>query len=787
MNLKAMRLRFSRPTLALGASGIAVMGAVLAPMGAIAQKPKKALPVAPPSFEKDVAPLVGKYCTSCHSSADSPGGVILPKGLTATAALKKQGMWSKVAKNVANLHMPPQGMPAPSKAERARLVAWVDGAFQEECDLADPGRVTIRRLNRSEYNYTVQDLLGVDATHADDFPSDDVGYGFDNIGDVLSVSPLLMEKYMAAAEKLSKSAIRVPKLRTHEVPGSEFEITDGANADGAGLFFFSSGTGTAKVKLRHAGMYNLRWKMGQQAAGPETAQIEVSVDGTPLAKFDVIAPATKPEWYELPLNLEAGEHKIGVKFLNDYYKAAENGQPQQDRNVLVPLFEAVGPKEGTIPLPKIHAAILPTKPAKEAEDAAAKTALGKFATKAYRRPVTSEETDRLMGVYRMVRRTGEPFERAIQVGVQAVLASPSFLFRVELDPKPTDPKAKRLVNGHELASRLSYFLWSSMPDERLTNLAKSGELGKAEVLDSEVTRMLKDPRATRLTENFAMQWLELRKLATFEPDKERFPNFTEELREDMIAETSAYFDFVRAQDRPILDFLDSKYVFVNARLAKLYGIPNVKGEALQRVATDDPRRGGLLTQASVLTVSSNPTRTSPTKRGKWILEEILGSPPPPPPPGVGQLKDEKRFTDAMTLRQRMEEHRKDPSCASCHRRMDALGFGFENYDPIGAWRTKDGKFAVDASGTLPNGKSFTKPDQLKTILMGQKATFARTFAEKMLTFALGRGMEEADDCFLDAIAANAAKNGYKFSSIVREVVRSDPFRKRRGDGTPAKP
>lgn len=448
-------------------------------------------------------------------------------------------------------------------------------------------------------------------------------------------------------------------------------------------------------------------------------------------------------------------------------------------------FECVGPRETVGTLPKVHAWLIPKPVAKEEQDAAARVALAKFAGKAYRRPPTAEETDRLMAVYRIVRQTGEPYERAIQVGVQAVLSSPSFLFRVELDPAPGNAKAKRLVNPYELASRLSYFLWSSMPDDRLLALAKSGELGKASVLAAETARMLKDPKADRLTEEFAMQWLELRRLATFEPDKARFPAFDDRLRADMVAETTATFDFVRKQDRSIVEFLDARYVFVNARLAKLYGIPNVTGEKLRRIATDDPHRGGLLTQAAVLAASSNPTRTSPTKRGKWILEVVLGSPPPPPPPGVGQLADDHRITSAMSLRQRMEEHRKNPACAGCHKRMDALGFGFENYDPIGAWRTKDGAFAVDASGKLPDGKAFTKPEQLKTILLAQKATFARTFAEKMLTFAIGRGLEPADDCVLDGIAADSARQRYAFSSIVRGVVTSDPFRKRRGDGTPA--
>ena len=437
----------------------------------------------------------------------------------------------------------------------------------------------------------------------------------------------------------------------------------------------------------------------------------------------------------------------------------------------------------TRPPPRSRRGWSPKPLTKDEEPAAARAALASFASRAFRRPATSAESDRLMSLYTLVRKAGEPHERGLQIGMQAVLASPSFLFRAELDPPG---KAKRLLTGYEVASRLSYFLWSSMPDAALEAKAASGELLKPVVLQSETMRMLKDPKAKALTDNFALQWLQLRKLANFEPDPKQFPDFSDALRADMLAETTRTFDFVRAENRSILDFVDARYTFLNARLAKLYGLPPVEGDALRKVALTDPRRGGVLTQASVLAANSNPTRTSPTKRGRWILEQVLGSPPPPPPPGVGQLQDEKHFTDTMTIRQRMEEHRKNPACATCHRRMDTLGFGFENYDAIGRWRTVDGKFPVESGGTLPDGKSFETPVQLKAILLAQKDVFARTFAEKLLTFALGRGVDDGDKCHLDTIAKRAAPGGYRFGDLVQAVVLSDPFLKRRTDA-PTKP
>jgi hypothetical protein len=387
----------------------------------------------------------------------------------------------------------------------------------------------------------------------------------------------------------------------------------------------------------------------------------------------------------------------------------------------------------------------------------------------------------------LAEQNGETFERGIQLAVEAVLVSPQFLFRVETDPRrrsqrEPQPPPIHPVNDFELASRLSYFLWSSMPDDELTRLAIDGKLRQGDNLEQQVKRMLRDPKAKALVENFAEQWLQIRNLKTVSPDPKQFPEFDESLRSAMFEETTRYFAHVMREDRSVLEFLDSNYTFVNERLAKHYGIAGVQGAEFRRVELNDDRRGGILTQASILTVTSNPTRTSPVKRGKWILEQILGTPPPPPPPDVPELKEGKDVVLSGTLRQRMEQHRANPACAVCHSRLDPLGFGFENYDAVGAWRDKEGTFPIDPSGTLPSGQTFQGPKALKAILKTRQDDFRRCLAEKMATYAVGRGMEYFDKCAIDRIVEGMAKNDDRFSSLVLEIVKSDPFQKRKSPG-----
>src|SRR5262249_34673447 len=354
---------------------------------------------------------------------------------------------------------------------------------------------------------------------------------------------------------------------------------------------------------------------------------------------------------------------------------------------------------------------------------------------------------------------GDSFETSIRLALQAILVSPNFLFRVETDAEPNNPKAVHPINDFELASRLSYFLWSSMPDDELFDSAKNGTLRKDKNLEVQVKRMLKDPKSNALTENFAGQWLQIRRLESSMPDPKLFKGYSPTLKADMAKETELFFEAIMHEDRSVLEFLDADFTFLNERLAKLYGIEGVKGDEFRRVKLTIDQRGGLLTMATVLTITSNPTRTSPVKRGKWILENILGTPPPPPPPEAGELSDKKAIVESASLRKRMEQHRADPNCATCHQKMDPLGFGFENYDGVGAWRTKDGKFDIDAAGVLPDGKSFQGPKELKAILKAKDKEFRKCLADRMLTYALGRGLESYDKCAVDQIADNLAKNG----------------------------
>ncbi len=603
-------------------------------------------PAAIPSYSKEIVPLLGKYCLSCHSGARPKGKFDLSALKEEADALKKTALWEKVADAIRGGDMPPPNKPRPSLEELDRFNTWLDRqVFKIDCTgKRDPGRVTIRRLNRAEYNNTIRDLLGVTFRPADDFPADDVGYGFDNIGDVLSMPPILMEKYLAAAEKVVEESFRT----------------------------------------------------------------------------------------------EAGRQRIMGRAL-----------PQGTRG-------------------RVRAEAI-------------RTALQSLATRAYRRPATEQEVRRLQNLVDQAVRNGDTSTVGIKLALQAVLVSPHFLFRVEIDQEPGNPAAPHgPINDWELASRLSYFLWSSLPDEELFQSAREGTLRKPEVLQAQVKRMLQDPKAHALTENFASQWLTLRNLKGFAPDPKQFPTFNNSLRTAMLRETELFFEHVVREDRSILEFLDAGYSFLNEPLARHYGIEGVKGMEFRKITLPPGPRAGILTQASILTVTSNPTRTSPVKRGKWILENILGTPPPPPPPGVEELKEGEQAQLKGSLRQRMEQHRSNPSCASCHARMDALGFGFENFDAIGAWRTRDNKHLIDPSGELPGGQKFQGPVELRLILKGKSDLFSRCLTEKLLTYALGRGMERSDRCYLEDIAKKVAKDGYKFSSLVLEVVKSEPFQMRRG-------
>ncbi len=746
------------------------------------------------SYASSIKPLVAEYCVGCHSGDKAPGGVDFAKYSSNTSVIDDSGVWEKAAENLSSLKMPPEGMPAPSTDERGRMVGWIQATLsQAGCRVNDPGRVTLRRLNRQEYDNTVDDLLHVSLHPADEFPGDDVGYGFDNNGDVLSLSPLLLEKYLSAAETLAHAAILAPESlgqTSHLAMGDMRFVSNGLGPPVAagGYELYSNDEISAPVNFPVAGDYVIHVRAYGQQAGPDKCHMSLRFNHAAVGADAVVAQVeAKPEVFSATVHVDTpGEFPVGAAFTNDYYKADDPDPNNRDRNLVVCSVAVQGPMSLPKVRPESERALLARYPASRAQfRACAKADLTPFVSRAFRRPVTAHELDRLMECFDEGASGGASFESGMQVAVEATLVSPSFLYRTELDPREVVGKdgGNHLLSSYEMASRLSYFLWSSMPDDTLLRLAAQGKLQNPDVLKAQVARMLKSPKSQALATDFADQWLELRKLNVIQPDASQFPQYDSKLRDSMRTESEMYFENIVAQDRSIIEFLDSDYTFLNAPLAQLYGIPNVTGDNFRRVALTDRNRGGVLTQASVLTVTSNPTRTSPVKRGKWVLVELLGTPPPPPPPGVPQLADATNSHGPLTgsLRDRMIQHRADPACATCHKSMDPLGFGLENFNAIGQWRTQDSGEAIDASGVLPNGGKFNGPAELKAYLLTRKDQFNRAFAEKMLTFALGRGMTPDDRCNVDKIAAGVKANGYRFSSLVDAIVLSAPFRERHSD------
>lgn len=734
---------------------------------ASAQQPK-------PTFERNIAPLVKKYCGECHGAKDPLSGLALTQMTKHADFSANRDIWDRVAANLHAKTMPPQGSPQPTDAERKLLVEWIESTLSAECDVADPGRVTLRRLNRAEYNNTIRDLFGINFKPADDFPSDDVGYGFDNIGDVLSISPLLMEKYLDAAEKIAEAAVPLPLRAKRKIGAPELD-GDSSASDGEGRILFSNGEVGVAHQFPAKGRYTIKIRAYGHQAGSEPPKMTVRVGAQLLKTIDVPNEQSQPVDYVVEAVVEKGRHQVAFGFINDYYDPEFADANRRDRNLILLSAEIDGPLEESTGESSPQRRVIPREIDLSNWKAAAKTVLTPLATKAYRRPVKPDELDRLVAITELAQKNNEPFEQGIRLGVMAMLTSPHFLFRVELDPPAAAGKPYEL-GPYEVASRLSYFLWSSMPDDELFRLASQDRLKDPTVLEAQVKRMLADPRAEALAENFADQWLQLRKLTIVTPDPDVYPSFSDQLKRDMATETRLLFNHIVGQDRSVVEFIDADYTFVNERLAKHYGWDGISGDQFRHVKIPDERRGGVLTHASVLTLTSNPTRTSPVKRGKWVLENILGTPPPPPPPGVGDLKDDEKHIDpTASLRVRMEQHRQDPTCASCHARMDPIGFSLENFDGVGAWRLKDGKFEIDATGELPDGSYFDGPIELRGVLLDKKDMFVKALAEKLITYGIGRGLRVEDRCYVDDALRAARNHDYKFSALIISIVTSDVF------------
>lgn len=719
------------------------------------------------TFESAVKPFLSQNCQACHNPKLSSGGLDVSPFLSMSAklAMEERDRLEKIADRLKAGEMPPPPMRPPDPSQLDRVTGWIDKTYSEIDKAAGPnaGRVTARRLNRSEYKNTLRDLLGVVPGTADDFPADESGYGFDNIGDVLSMSPLRTEKYLKAAREAARTAIVVPQ---GSVPSTVEHYTAEQLKQVRRL----------DLNFDHYfpvdGEYTLRATFYQALRDKTKFHGQILFDGKPVSETPLEFYYNMDRAFEARnLLVRAGTHRIQANIkMEPGYKGA---LPYLDS------LDVRGPVRQVAPeLTSSHRKVISCGHGFGTHNASCmRRVLTPFLQRAYRRPVSAPEVNRLIAVAQTAVDQGESFEQGIRLAVEAALVSPKFLFRMEKDA--SRPGSFR-ISDHELASRLSYFIWSSMPDDELLALADAGKLHSPAVLVAQTKRLIADKRSDALVENFGGQWLQLRNLETAKPDIARFPDFDNELRAAMRQETEMFLQALLRENRSVLELLDGKFTFLNERLAKHYGVAGVQGPEFRRYEWDGVQRSGILTQASVLTVSSYPTRTSPVLRGKWVLENLLNAPPPPPPPDVPGL-DEKTEGSAGTLRQQLEKHRASPVCSSCHARMDPLGFGLENYDAIGRWRATEGELPLDTSGLMPNGKSFATPAELKQILRADKTAFARAFTEKLMTYALGRGLERFDRPEVTRIVNAAAASKYRISDLMMGIVKSSPFRMRQGE------
>ena len=740
------------------------------------------------SFDQQVQPVLREFCSPCHNDKKANAGVNMSVfGDPASLAAKRDG-WELILSKLKANEMPPIEEEQPAESARAAFISFVQREF-DRADRAqramkpDPGRVPVHRLTRVEYANTVRDLLGVDFRATEEFPPDDSGYGFDNIGDILTVSPALMEKYLVAAERIASRAV-----------GGDAWPEPGFFTRKSRVRRVADGVAELRDILEYDADYVIRVSIaGHRGPQDPPVTLVISVDGRPVTTATVPVQisavnrqggATQRAVYDARVFLTGNAHVFRAEFVDDVTLKVIPQKARNDvnQNIFPESIEIAGPyrpKDAQRVTQKFRRAFLMCDPA--SGPACVDRILTTLARRAFRRPVARAEVLRLIKVYDRAKVSGYTAAQSLQFAIAAVLVSPQFLFRIERDP---GPGVIARVSGVELASRLSYFLWSSMPDDELLRLGEAGRLRVPAVLAAQVKRMIADPKSAALSENFAAQWLETSGLDAVTRDAMRFPEWNNELRDALRAETRLFFDDVLRERRPLADFIDGKYTFLNERLARHYGVPGVEGPDFRRVELTNGQRSGVLTHGSVLTVSSYPTRTSVVLRGKYLLENVFNAPPPPPPADVPTL-DEGAIGVAASHRAQLEQHRADPLCASCHNKLDPLGFALENYDAIGRWRTDDGKFPVDAAGTLPSGKSFSGPAELKTLLLERMPDFTRSLSEKMLTYALGRGVEPSDRLVIRDLVRDTVANGHTLEALIQGIVRSVPFQQRRGEPTPS--
>jgi cytochrome c5 len=788
-------------------------GAQPRPAAPVPPKPAPAKPAAAtPAPTQSHKATLDRYCVTCHSDRLKTAGLTL-ESIDTTNIPAAPDVWEKVVRKVRVGMMPPQGSPAPEAASRAALVSWLTGELDAHAAAhPDPGRPLVHRLNRAEYGNAVRDLLDLEIDPASLLPADDSAYGFDNVADVLGVSPVLLERYLSAAGKVSALAVGDPDSG---VASETFRVRQDASQDRhvEGLPIGTVGGMLAHTTLPLDGEYVIqprlfRTNLGAMRGLEYAHQLEITVDGARvhLASFggddDFKASLKNPTLAgddvearsRARVRLTAGPHTIGVAFIEK--TAAQNSwrlQPflRSSHDTFDPtgyphidVFSVTGPYNatGSGDTPSRRRVFM-CRPATAAEEEpCARRIVSTLARLAYRGQATDEDIQRLMSFYTTGRRDGN-FEKGVQLALQRMLASAKFALRVERDPASTKPGSVYPLNSLDLASRLSFFLWSSLPDDELLRVAEQGKLRTPVVLRQQLRRMLADPKSEALVTNFAGQWLYLRNLKNMVPLSTEFVDFDDNLRRAFEQEAELFFASIMRENRSVLDLMDANYTFINERLAKHYNIPGVYGSHYRRVTLTDEARRGLLGKGAILMVTSHTDRTSPVVRGKWVLDNLLGAPPPPMPANVPPLDENgQQAGRVLTMRERMEVHRRNPVCANCHKIMDPIGLAMENFDAVGSWRTREGGThgtAIDASGVLLDGTKVDGIVSLRKALMRNPEIFVGTFVEKMMTYALGRGVAAADMPTVRQIVRGGGSQNYRFASLVEGIVNSPAFQMRR--------
>jgi len=794
--------------------GLVIAGAISLPVSA--QQAASSGPAA-----SSYRAVLNRYCVTCHNERLKTADLLLDQADVEHPAATPE-LWEKVVRKVRARAMPPQGMPRPDDAIYAGFEEYLETALDTAAAAKpNPGRPSEHRLNRSEYANAIRDLLGLDVDTATMLPPDEQYFGFDNNGSVLTVSPLLMERYLLTAGKISRLAVGDPKVRP---AAEEYKVSEALiqnDRESEELPFGSRGGTAIRHNFPADGEYLVRIRLQRNYDGfirglVNKHMLDVRMDGSRVKMFPVggerkgrsgpLFTRNDPDYrgdpeqlaYELTgdegletrFQVKAGEHLVAVAFLKQTVEEEgvrmgqmlltdlekyRGGEPGVESVTIIGPFNPSGLGE-TVSRQKIFVC---QPGSSQEEPACAKKVLTKLARNAYRRPATDAEIEDLLDLYNTARKDSG-FEGGVEMALQRILSGPEFLFRVEHDPDGIAPNTVYRVSDFDLASRLSFFIWSSIPDDELLDLAEKGKLRQKEVLMQQVRRMLADPRSNALVENFAGQWLAMRNIRLISPDQRVYPDFDDELRAAFRTETELFFQANIREDRPLMDLLTADFTFVNERLARHYGIPNVYGSGFRRVTLKDEARRGLLGQGTILTATSRANRTSPVLRGKWVLDNLLGVPPPPPPANVvATLIEKGEDGRILTMREQMDAHRHNPACSGCHSLMDPIGFSLDNFNGVGQWRTVAAGATLDTTGVLFDGTKFDGPLEFRKVLVDRQNLVAYTVASKLLTYALGRGLESYDQPAVRGILRESAPRDYRWSSLILAIANSTPFQMRR--------